>query len=417
MTAITGATRTVDAVTSDDTAALVRTRGLTKRFRRAVVVDDVALIVPQGAVYGFLGPNGSGKTTTIRMLLGLVRPVAGRSSCSAYRSRPGGRRAAPGRLAGRGTGVPSLSLRARESGPAGRGRRDRRPRSARQRDRLGTGPGRPAGCRGQALPRVLPRDAAAARHRQRAAQPRELLVLDEPTNGLDPQGTREVRHLIAQLAEEGDTVLRVQPPAHRGGADLHATSASCATGGSSAQGTHGGAARRRRHTVRVETDRPTAAARMLRSGAQRGGGRFRRNVTARLGEVSPETIVAALVAAGLAVSDSPWRHRAWKTCSCPSPGRASMSAAERRDLGRGPADTAGSTGRAAEPWAAAAGPLPRVGAGAHPGRRRNRDGTPVLAVVPIIIAVSVRLSSDRSAGGPDFRHAITGTGCSSRLPR
>jgi len=78
MTAITSATRTVEPVTTEDSPrALVRTRGLTKRFRHAVVVDDVALEVPAGAVYGFLGPNGSGKTTTIRMLLGLIRPVAG----------------------------------------------------------------------------------------------------------------------------------------------------------------------------------------------------------------------------------------------------------------------------------------------------------------------------------------------------
>ncbi|NKY40811.1 ATP-binding cassette domain-containing protein, partial [Cellulomonas septica] len=63
----------------DDTGPLaVRTEGLTKRFRGGqVAVDDLALRVPRGAVYGFLGPNGSGKTTTIRMLLGLVRPTAG----------------------------------------------------------------------------------------------------------------------------------------------------------------------------------------------------------------------------------------------------------------------------------------------------------------------------------------------------
>src|SRR5690606_40127359 len=55
------------------------TRGLTKRFRGGrVAVDDLDLAVPRGSVFGFLGPNGSGKTTTIRMLLGLVTPTSGR---------------------------------------------------------------------------------------------------------------------------------------------------------------------------------------------------------------------------------------------------------------------------------------------------------------------------------------------------
>ena len=57
--------------------AAVRTAGLTKVFRHQVAVDSIDLMVPAGGVYGFLGPNGSGKTTTIRMLLGLVRPTAG----------------------------------------------------------------------------------------------------------------------------------------------------------------------------------------------------------------------------------------------------------------------------------------------------------------------------------------------------
>ena len=55
----------------------VATQGLTKRFSQQVAVNAVDLAVPRGAVYGFLGPNGSGKTTTIRMLLGLIRPTAG----------------------------------------------------------------------------------------------------------------------------------------------------------------------------------------------------------------------------------------------------------------------------------------------------------------------------------------------------
>ena len=61
----------------DASPCAVRTAGLTRRFGAQVVVDQVGLEVPRGSVYGFLGPNGSGKTTTIRMLLGLLRPNAG----------------------------------------------------------------------------------------------------------------------------------------------------------------------------------------------------------------------------------------------------------------------------------------------------------------------------------------------------
>src|SRR3954453_18159262 len=62
------------------TAVAIATSGLTKRFGHQVAVDSIDLTVPAGAVYGLLGPNGSGKTTTIRMLLGLVRPTAGEVS-------------------------------------------------------------------------------------------------------------------------------------------------------------------------------------------------------------------------------------------------------------------------------------------------------------------------------------------------
>src|ERR1700753_4463273 len=74
-----GATPTSsDAGPRSGTAFAVTTDGLTKRFRGGqFAVRDLGLRVPSGSVYGFLGPNGSGKTTTIRMLLGLVRPTAG----------------------------------------------------------------------------------------------------------------------------------------------------------------------------------------------------------------------------------------------------------------------------------------------------------------------------------------------------
>ena len=64
-----------------DTLTAISTSGLTKRFRGGqLAVDHIDLAVPDGSVYGFLGPNGSGKTTTIRMLLGLAFPTAGQAA-------------------------------------------------------------------------------------------------------------------------------------------------------------------------------------------------------------------------------------------------------------------------------------------------------------------------------------------------
>ena len=107
----------------------VATRGLTKRFRSGqVAVDGIDLQVPPGAVYGFLGPNGSGKTTTIRMLLGLVAPTSGEAHVLG-RPMPAGARAgaAPGGGARRGAGLPPVPVRRGQPRPGGRRRRHRRP--------------------------------------------------------------------------------------------------------------------------------------------------------------------------------------------------------------------------------------------------------------------------------------------------
>ena len=189
-------------------AAAVRTRGLTRRFGTQLAVDGVDLEVPRGAVYGFLGPNGSGKTTTIRMLLGLIRADAGEIELLGSPM--------PDRLADVLPRVGALI-----EGPAfhlylsGRDNlrrldacdRTADPRTSRERIEA-------------ALARVGLTAAAGKRYRnyslgmkQRLGlaaallQPRDLLVLDEPTNGLDPQGTREVRSLVRELASDGTTVL------------------------------------------------------------------------------------------------------------------------------------------------------------------------------------------------------------------
>lgn len=190
-------------------AAAVRTQGLTKRFRGGqLAVDAIDLDVPTGAVYGFLGPNGSGKTTTIRTLLGLISATSGTVTLL---GEPMPRRAADV-LPRVGALVEGPAFHPYLSGRANLARLDAADRTADPRtatDRIDA-----------ALHRVGLAAAAGKRYRayslgmrQRLGiagallQPRELLILDEPTNGLDPQGTREVRHLIGHLGTEGVTVL------------------------------------------------------------------------------------------------------------------------------------------------------------------------------------------------------------------
>ncbi len=187
----------------------VETVGLTKRFRTGqVAVDGVGLQVPRGAVFGFLGPNGSGKTTTIRMLLGLVAPTSGTVSVLGSRLPDGVQSVLP-RV---GALVEGPAFHPYLSGRANLARLDAADRTADPRT---------ARARADAaLERVGLSAAADKRFRQYSLgmkqrlglanallQPRDLLVLDEPTNGLDPQGTREVRTLVRELASDGTTVV------------------------------------------------------------------------------------------------------------------------------------------------------------------------------------------------------------------
>lgn len=194
--------------TPADEADAVSTAGLTKRFGSRTVVEDVDLRVPRGAVYGFLGPNGSGKTTTIRMLMGLVSPTRGSMRLLGH-DLPRGLQPALHRVGALVEGPafhPYLSGRANLARlDAADDQADRRTSAARIH---------------AALERVGLLASASKKYRiyslgmkQRLAiaaallMPRDLLVLDEPTNGLDPQGTREVRHLVGSLAGDGATVL------------------------------------------------------------------------------------------------------------------------------------------------------------------------------------------------------------------
>ncbi|WP_345943481.1 ABC transporter ATP-binding protein [Streptomyces sp. SID8352] len=193
----------------DEDGAVIATRGLTKRFRGGqVAVDGLDLTVPAGSVFGFLGPNGSGKTTTIRMLMGLIEPTSGTArvlgrpmprSARSVLPRVGALIEGPalyGFLSGRD------NLLRQDAADPTADPRTRRARVAAALDRVGLGAAAGKKARAYSLGMKQRLGLAAA-----LLRPRSLLVLDEPTNGLDPQGMREIRTLVRELADDGTTVF------------------------------------------------------------------------------------------------------------------------------------------------------------------------------------------------------------------
>jgi len=184
---------------------VISTTALVKRFGRLTAVDGVELDVREGDRYGFLGPNGSGKTTTVRMLLGLVLPTSGHVELLGTRRV---RDVLPqvGAMVEGPAAVDLLSGRAnlRMLDAAGRGgsRRTRGKRVAAVLEQVGLAgiDRRPVKAYSLGMRQRLGLAAALLR------QPR-LLVLDEPTNGLDPQGIREVRDLLLEINRAGTTVF------------------------------------------------------------------------------------------------------------------------------------------------------------------------------------------------------------------
>ena len=279
----------------------IASAGLSKRFGKQLAVDDVALDVPAGSVYGFLGPNGSGKTTTIRMLLGLVFPTSGSHSLLGADFASSGIDVLP-RV---GALVEGPAFHPYLSGAANLARLDAADRYA---------PARTAKRRiAEALERVGLTAAAGKRYRnyslgmrQRLAiaaallQPRDLLLLDEPTNGLDPQGTREVRHLITQLGRDGVTVF---VSSHL----LSEVEQVCTHVGVMSVGrmvwqgslTELGAQQHIR--VRVVTSASSAAARVLGDLRLSEVATTDDGACAVLGTAQPEAVVAALVSAGVGI--------------------------------------------------------------------------------------------------------------------
>ncbi|NBM20628.1 ABC transporter ATP-binding protein, partial [Streptomyces sp. GC420] len=180
----------------------IQVRGLTKTFGPVHAVEDVSFVAPAGQVTGFLGPNGAGKTTTLRMLLGLERPTRGTAVIGgrAYRDLAAPRCTVGAVLEASGVhpgrrGRTHLSLLARAAGLP-RGRVD----EVLETVGLGAAADRRAGEYSLGMRQRLAVAGALL------GDP-EVLILDEPTNGLDPAGVRWLRDLLRGLAARGRTVL------------------------------------------------------------------------------------------------------------------------------------------------------------------------------------------------------------------
>lgn len=186
----------------------IETSRLSKTYGQRRAVHELDLAVPQGSVFGFLGPNGSGKTTTIRMLLGLANPSSGAINVLGRPMPAASKHVLPrvGALVEGPAFYPFLSGRANllrlDAANLHAEARDRRRRVDRALETVGLG--KAAGLAVHAYSLGMKQRLGIA---NALATDHELLVLDEPTNGLDPQGTREVRHLIASMAGAGTTVF------------------------------------------------------------------------------------------------------------------------------------------------------------------------------------------------------------------
>ncbi len=182
---------------------IIETRDLTKRYRRQLAVDRISFTVEAGQVFGFLGPNGSGKTTTIGMLLGITTPTAGefrlfgekgRGSLHRVRRRVGATLEQPNfypylsgydnlRIAAnvKGVGAARIDESLEVVRLTGRARDRYRTYSLGMKQRL-------------ALAATILGDP-------------DLIILDEPANGLDPEGMREIREIIVELGQRGKTIF------------------------------------------------------------------------------------------------------------------------------------------------------------------------------------------------------------------
>ena len=304
-----GANARQPATALDRISTAISTSGLTKRFRGGqLAVDRIDLAVPHGSVYGFLGPNGSGKTTTIRMLLGLAFPTSGSATLLDV-PMPDGATRVLHRVGSLVEGPAFYPFLAGADNLARYDAADSTADPATARARID-----------EALDRVGLLAAAKKRYRnyslgmkQRLAiaagllRPRELIILDEPTNGLDPQGTREVRALIRQIAAEGTTVF-VSSHLLAEVEQICTHVGVMRTGQLVFQGSLPELRRTGAVRVTVQTADPEAAAKVLAglglAGAQAAaadGSGHVPEASAVLGDASPEQVCAELVQAGIGV--------------------------------------------------------------------------------------------------------------------
>jgi ABC-type multidrug transport system ATPase subunit len=194
---------------ADTNGHVIQTRALTKRYGELRAVDAVNLEVRAGDVYGFLGANGSGKTTTVRMLLGLVLPTSGDAEVLGM-PMPAARRTVLPRIGSLVEGPAaylhlsaSANLALLDATGSDRSRRhERRTKIGNVLEQVGLDPAdrRPVRTYSQGMRQRLGLAAALMRRPT-------LLILDEPSNGLDPQGIQEIRRLLLQLNAEGTTVF------------------------------------------------------------------------------------------------------------------------------------------------------------------------------------------------------------------
>ncbi len=183
---------------------VLRIEGLTKFYGPVRALHDLTLSVRRGEVYGFLGPNGAGKTTTVSLILGLIRPTAGRIELLGHDTRRGRRKVLRrvGAIVERPAFYPHLSgadnlrVAAWELGGVPE------VRIAQLLERVGLADRADDKVKGYSTGMVQRLGLAAA-----LLNEPELLFLDEPTSGLDPAGQAEIRTLIRELAEEGVTVF------------------------------------------------------------------------------------------------------------------------------------------------------------------------------------------------------------------
>ncbi len=193
---------------TETTELAIKTSSLTKQFGSQKAVNDIALSVPKGSVFGFLGPNGSGKTTTIRMLLGLAEATDGQIELLGHAIPKDLENALPkvGALVEGPAFYPYMSGRNNliriDSADRFADSQTRAKRVDAALERVGLT---------NAAKKKVHAYSLGMKQRLGLAnallKPREILILDEPTNGLDPQGTREVRNLIRSLANEGITIF------------------------------------------------------------------------------------------------------------------------------------------------------------------------------------------------------------------